>query len=1351
MPRLDVRTLIDVAHFAQRRGLEVALDADLDLVLDSLGVSLAVQAAVRQALRSRPEACLRDLTSEICEQTLRRLLSQRELVHLKNSLIVALPELADAVLFEQQAAAAAVVSAGARADGLAAHMTKAALAAWAHQHGAADLLVLALAELTDLKNDQLRWYFGDATVGEILTTRPHSYYVRHAGEAQRLCMTHLRQRAAEAQQSLAVSAAKRAARTQPDHRKVAAFFNKIDGVRLVMRGVAPSLSMGDSAVRIAILDEPFGVELTLTRPAKDGCVANPRVGILIRDRGAPLVSCDCEEETAREPGFVCRSQVDALEVMLDLLGTPQAGQAQEIVEALTAQLDVPVATRQARRYLRALGLEEAPSPRLDGVAATPVWRLHQDGARWRLSPGLARPKKTGAGVVVRAWAVEAAQHWLEQRGEPRDQHLLALTGSLSDLAHVTWVNTDVAEGRLQDQLLALMVGHPALYAAKGAALQLEVRRAEVTLRLDHVGKTAEMRAYIGEKLACEVLDRGQIESLHFGDLLLWDPNDADAVVLHASQRAHVGLMLETRGKHRFAASALPELRSKLMPLAQSGEVVFSTQVRGDAVAAGTEPMVELAFDGGALRVALRIAPLPGGALAEPGEGPSVWYAMQESAPVYCERDRHAERAAAKALWLQLDAVVQASNEAERQGAGDGDSDADGDGRGWFLAAEDAPEEGESRWCTYVSQLDTALDLVAWLRRAADFAAQTPDAPPADAARDADGGDVSEPNLVPERWRGLTVRWDSEPVRLLGQATASNLKVQVDAGRDWFGVRASMAVDGVIVPLDQLLDAARDARRYVQVDGHGWLRMEAGLRRRLSALTHDGAGLSPLAAPVLMALQDEGAQIDGPQQWLQIADRIRSAAALVPEVPTTLNAELRPYQHGGFAWLARLSMWAPGAVLADDMGLGKTVQALALLLRRAAQGPALVVAPTSLGFNWLREAARFSPGLEMRALRGQADVAVLDDLGANVVVVTSWDVAVLQLKRLGETTWTTLVMDEAQAIKNPATRRAKAIFALDADFRLALTGTPMENHTGELWSIFRAAVPGLLGPHKRFRERFQVPIERDGDERAKAALAALISPFLLRRLKSEVAQDLPARTDVLVEVELSKPERRRYEQLRASTAAELAKPTSPEDRDQGRRFRVLAALTRLRQLSCHPGLFDPTYDGTSAKLEELRRRLDELRSEGHRALVFSQFTSLLDLVRPVLEADGARILQLDGRTPAGKRRALVEAFQAGEADVFLLSIKAGGTGLNLTAASYVFHLDPWWNPAVEDQATDRAHRIGQEQQVTVYRLVARATVEESIYALHDDKRALTDALLSGATKTGPMAVEDLEALLLGGGS
>jgi SNF2 family DNA or RNA helicase len=431
-----------------------------------------------------------------------------------------------------------------------------------------------------------------------------------------------------------------------------------------------------------------------------------------------------------------------------------------------------------------------------------------------------------------------------------------------------------------------------------------------------------------------------------------------------------------------------------------------------------------------------------------------------------------------------------------------------------------------------------------------------------------------------------------------------------------------------------------------------------------------------------------------------------------------------------------------------MGLGKTIQALAMLELRKHEGPALVVAPTSVCFNWIRETQKAAPSLRPLLYRELDRARAVAELQPGDVLVVSYGLLARDLERFQGFTFGTLVIDEAQAIKNATTRRARAVRNLDARWRVALTGTPIENHLGELWSLFRAISPGLFGSFDSFKDRFAIPIERDKDASRRAALAAIIRPFVLRRTKSEVASELPPRTEIRVEIELSTEERRLYEAVRLAALEDLAKSGEKEEvaGSEERRFRVLAAITRLRQLACHPKLYEDSSPIASSKLARFMELVESLREEGHRALVFSQFTRHLGLVRRALENASVPYLYLDGSTPFGERARLVDAFQGGEAGLFLISLRAGGTGLNLTAADYVIHLDPWWNPAVEDQATDRAHRIGQIRPVTVYRLVGRRTIEEAILALHAEKRQLVAELLEGADTAAKISTDELIRLI-----
>ncbi|HTL12572.1 MAG TPA: DEAD/DEAH box helicase, partial [Bdellovibrionota bacterium] len=465
-----------------------------------------------------------------------------------------------------------------------------------------------------------------------------------------------------------------------------------------------------------------------------------------------------------------------------------------------------------------------------------------------------------------------------------------------------------------------------------------------------------------------------------------------------------------------------------------------------------------------------------------------------------------------------------------------------------------------------------------------------------------------------------------------------------------------------------------------------------------------------------------------------------------KMPADLRAELRPYQKQGAAWLAFLRDRGLGAVLADDMGLGKTLQALC-----AARGRTLVVAPTSVLPSWAEQIRRFRPATPVAVFHGGG--RKLPDLpqGMDAFVVTSHALARLDLGLLSTHEWDTVILDEAQAVKNPESQTAQALFRLPGAFRVALSGTPVENRLEDLWSVFQFAAPGLLPELSEFRDRTVRPIAA-GDANAAARLRARIRPLLLRRTKGQVATDLPARSEVGLPVDLQAEERQLYDTLLASTRREVLARLKDADDGKGV-FAALEWLLRLRQACCDPRLLPAELRGqeggppVGSKIELLTETLTTSLADGHRALVFSQWTSFLDLIGEALRAAGVTYLRLDGSTPAPERARIVEAFQtAGGPPVLLMSLKAGGVGLTLTAADHVFLMDPWWNPAAEDQAADRAHRIGQTRPVLIHRLVAQDTVEERIIALQSRKRELMRAALEEGGAAAALTREDLLELL-----
>ncbi len=593
------------------------------------------------------------------------------------------------------------------------------------------------------------------------------------------------------------------------------------------------------------------------------------------------------------------------------------------------------------------------------------------------------------------------------------------------------------------------------------------------------------------------------------------------------------------------------------------------------------------------------------------------------------------------------------------------------------------------------------------------------------------------------------------------------------GDDWFSLALGIEVDGQQVNiLPAVVQALRDPKgssaprwgpgslKVVLEDGR-WVVLPAlrlnGVLDVLVELhddkgTLDGDRLRLPAADVGRTLELEDFTWRGADRLRKMAERLRRRTPLPPiSVPKTLRAELRPYQRDGLAWLGFLRGHGFGGVLADDMGLGKTVQALAHILvekrARRLDRPALVVAPRSALHNWRAEAERFAPSLRVAVYHGPGRAAVLDEKPQ--LVITTFAL----LQRDAELTarpWHLVILDEAQVIKNPTTAVAMAARRLDARQRLGLTGTPMENHLGDLWSLFAFVSPGLLGSKKTFDAVYRRPIEGGNDARL-AALSARVAPFMLRRTKAEVLADLPPKTEQVLSIPMERAQRDLYESVRL--AMEKRVRDALVDRGLARsQVVVLDALLKLRQACCHPQLVKveaaKKKTAQSAKTDRLLDMLSELTEQGRRTLVFSQFTSMLDLLRPLLDARGIRHLSITGRTR--KRQEVVEAFQADACDVLLISLKAGGTALNLTAADTVIHYDPWWNPAVEAQATDRAHRMGQTRPVTVVKMVCEGSVEERVLQLQARKASLTRALQEGAERRsqGGLALDadDVELML-----
>lgn len=639
---------------------------------------------------------------------------------------------------------------------------------------------------------------------------------------------------------------------------------------------------------------------------------------------------------------------------------------------------------------------------------------------------------------------------------------------------------------------------------------------------------------------------------------------------------------------------------------------------------------------------------------------------------------------------------------------------------------------------------------------------------------------SLPRLRSEGWE---VKIESDwPYRVLDGPLTFHAGIEEEAsGLEWFSFSLKVEVDGQvldllpvilsilkILPLEErgglpedfdLETFLEELVLYPELPDGGLVRLEA---EQLTPIVHAFLGIHGLggnfhlaeagkAAAVAEALENAGIAFAGGERFLELGRKLRHLSG-VSEVspPAGLNANLRPYQAKGYAWLATLGETGFGGCLADDMGLGKTVQALALLVRRhlveGAERPSLLVVPTSLVGNWQREAERFAPGLRVLVLHGNDRHESFADIPDHQLIITTYPLIHRDHEVLFAYDYDLAILDEAQAVKNPASNAAKRIREINARQRIALTGTPIENNLQELWSLFDWLIPGLLGDRKSFKETFRTPIEKQGDAEVQQRLNSRIRPFLLRRTKEEVASDLPPKTEITELVPLNGAQRSLYETLRTAMDARVRAAIRAKGLNASR-ITILDALLKLRQACCDPALVKlehATRVKESAKRQRLMEMLEELVGEKRRILVFSQFVEMLRLIEPEIQARGWDYAMLTGQTK--DRTRMVNRFQQGDVPIFLISLKAGGVGLNLTAADTVILYDPWWNPAVERQAMDRAHRIGQDKPVFVYRMVAEGTVESAIQELQARKQALADALFEGSGDS-PLGLseEDIAAL------
>lgn len=580
------------------------------------------------------------------------------------------------------------------------------------------------------------------------------------------------------------------------------------------------------------------------------------------------------------------------------------------------------------------------------------------------------------------------------------------------------------------------------------------------------------------------------------------------------------------------------------------------------------------------------------------------------------------------------------------------------------------------------------------------------------------------------------------------ADFSQLNLSLKGVGYWFEVEGELETeDGVRIQIAELLKKIRESKgRFIALNDSDFLALSKQLRQRLGEfdammMNDKKLKVSSFNVPLLTDMEQLGVSLKKDKKFTELQKRIEQAGSVRVDLPVTLQAELRNYQYDGFQWMSQLAHWGAGACLADDMGLGKTVQAIALMLSRAKLGASLVVAPASVLMNWQNEIKRFAPSLTCHILHdvcGDREKMV-QEASEFDVLLTTYGLLISEDKLLATKQWNIVLLDEAHTIKNKDTKMSKAAMTLNGEFRLLLTGTPIQNHLSEIWNLFQFANPGLLGAFSHFNEQFILPIEKAGDKQRQKQLKKILQPFMLRRTKTEVLDELPQKTEIIHQVELSPEEKALYESLRQQAICNLEEGTITP-------MQTLAEITKLRQAACHPALVNSQLNLSSSKTQAFLELVEELIQNHHRALVFSQFTSHLALICKELDERGLSYLYLDGSVPVNMREKLVRTFQQGEVPLFLISLKAGGTGLNLTAADYVFHLDPWWNPAVEDQASDRAYRIGQTRPVTIYRLIAMQTIEEKIMELHQSKKSLADSLLDGSNMAHKLTKEDMLQLL-----
>jgi superfamily II DNA or RNA helicase len=595
-------------------------------------------------------------------------------------------------------------------------------------------------------------------------------------------------------------------------------------------------------------------------------------------------------------------------------------------------------------------------------------------------------------------------------------------------------------------------------------------------------------------------------------------------------------------------------------------------------------------------------------------------------------------------------------------------------------------------------------------------------------------------------RKYPIEWPKNGVipKITEDSAEAKISLQVADKNLWFEATGMVTINAQTIALKEVIRALRNERRYIELSSGAWVKISSELKARAEKLSDlledDDLTLSGSGALELLKLNQDFEIEKATQKFSKLQRQWTEPLDLT--LPHSLSATLRPYQIIGYEWLQTLSHRGLGGCLADDMGLGKTLQTIAVLLKNKELGPSLVVAPVSLLHNWQSEIRRFSPDLTVKLWAGGD--RKLDEFRAQQanIVLTSYGTMIRDIEMIKKQFWNITVIDEAQNIKNPNTLNWKMICQIPSRWKLALSGTPIENKLEELWAILSAVCPGVLGKRDEFKRRFELPIQKGNSERARALLKRRMAPFLLRRLKVDHLKELPGKTEKTLYAVPDENEKNFYEACRMDALERIQKQLAVPEKPENLRFEVLASLQTLRQVACHPALLNPEWCEASAKETLFVATVLKLLEAGHKVLVFSQFTRFLSLMQKALKRCDIDSFYLDGSTPLDKRKLLVDQFQNGDKDVFFISLKAGGTGLNLTAADFVIHLDPWWNPAVETQASDRAWRMGQKKPVTVYRIVTEGSIEEKILSLHEKKRFLSEDITAHATGN----LEDLLSVL-----